>query len=65
MSETFNIKELSGYLKCSTSELRKLIRNQSIPYYRIGNKIFFKRLSIENWISEQENRNSKSGYYSV
>ena len=35
MNETFNIKELSEYLKCSISGIRKLVRCKRIPYFRI------------------------------
>ena len=31
----FNIKELADYLKVSQSGIRKLIRNKSIPFFRI------------------------------
>lgn len=54
MSENFNIKELSSYLKCSIAELRKLVKNNDIPYYRIGKKLFFKKTSIEYWIEQKE-----------
>ena len=57
MSENFNIKELSDYLKCSVSELRKLVKNNDIPYYRIGKKLLFKRVSIEYWIDQKEQSN--------
>ena len=58
MSETFTIKELADYLRCSVSELRKLIKNGEIPFYRVGKKIFFKHTSIEEWILQQENINT-------
>ena len=35
MNETFNIKELSEYLKFSISGIRNLVRSKKIPYYRI------------------------------
>lgn len=57
MEETFNVKEVSQYLKCSVSEIRKLIRDNTIPYYRIGNKIFCRKESIDKWITQQEVNN--------
>lgn len=57
MSETYNIKEVSQYLKCSVSGIRNLVRNKSIPYYRIGNRLFFKKESIDLWIQNQEETN--------
>jgi len=35
MNDTFSIKELSLYLKCSISGIRNLVRNKKIPYFRI------------------------------
>ena len=57
MNETFNIKEVSEYLKCSVSGIRNLVRNKSIPYYRIGNRLFFRKESIQLWIQSQEETN--------
>ena len=54
MTENYTIKELSEFLKCSISELRKLVRSNTIPYYRIGKKLFFKKASIDSWIAELE-----------
>ena len=54
MNETFTIKELAEYLKISISEIRYLVRNKSIPHFRIGAKLFFKKASIDNWIYEKE-----------
>ena len=57
MTETFNIKELSAYLHCSISGIRNLVREREIPFYRIGNRLFFKKSSIDLWISNQESNN--------
>lgn len=57
MNETFNIKEASIYLKSSISSLRKMVRNKSIPFYRIGNKLFFRKEAIDLWIYNQEQKN--------
>lgn len=63
--ETYNIKELSKYLKCSVSELRKLVKNRDIPFFRVGKKIFFKHTSIEEWILRQENINTNKNLEEV
>ena len=57
MNETFNIKELSTYLRCSISIIRKLVKENDIPFFRIGSKLFFKKTSIDNWINYKENNN--------
>lgn len=54
MNETFNIKEAAAYLHCSISTIRHLVRTKSICFYRIGNRLYFKRLSLEKWVEEQE-----------
>lgn len=35
MNETFTIKEVAKYLKCSISGVRNLVREGKIPFYRI------------------------------
>lgn len=51
--EILNIKEVSEYLHCSISTIRKLIRANQIPYFRIGNRLLFNREQIDNWIFSQ------------
>lgn len=63
MNEIFNIKEVSEYLKCSVSTIRNLVRNKEINFYRIGNRLFFKKSSIDNWISKQEFNNMQDSVY--
>lgn len=63
MNETFNIKEVSKYLKCSISGIRNLVRNKNIPFYRVGNRLFFKKSSIDLWIDEQEKNNMQDTIY--
>ena len=57
MNETLNIQELSSYLRCSVSEIRKLVKSKKIPFYRVGSKLFFKKDSINRWITQQEVNN--------
>lgn len=51
--EIMNIKELSDYLKISSSTIRRLIRKKEIPYFKISSQYFFSKLSINDWISKQ------------
>ena len=48
--EVFNINELSDYLHCSISMIRKLVREKKLPYFRIGNRLNFKKEMIDTWI---------------
>lgn len=54
MREVMNIKELSKYLKCSASCIRKLQREKKIPYFRVASKILFDKDKIDHWLSESE-----------
>ena len=50
--EIINIQELSSYLKISIPEIRKLVRQSNIPYFRIGNRLKFDLANINLWIEE-------------
>ncbi len=63
MNDTFNIKELAEYLKCSESLIRKYVRNKSIPYFRVGNRLFFRKETIDLWIQNQELQNMQQDTY--
>lgn len=64
-NETFNIKEVAQYLKCSVSGIRNLVRDKEIPFYRIGNRLFFKKASIDLWINNQEFSNMQESDYEI
>ncbi len=53
----FNIVELAEYLRCSPTTIRRLIKRQRIPFFRIGNKYNFNKKIIDNWIYEQSINN--------
>ena len=53
MDEIFDVKELTRYLRCSDSTVRKLIKNKEIPNFRIANRIYFKKALIDIWIQNQ------------
>lgn len=50
-----NIKELSKYLNCSISQIRKMIYENEIPYFRIGNRYMFNILIINSWVTNLHN----------
>lgn len=52
--QIFTVKELAEYLSCSVSSIRNLVRNSSIPCFRIGSKINFKKEAIDSWVCNQE-----------
>lgn len=53
----FNVPDLCEYLHISQSSARKLVRTNSIPYYRVLSKIFFDKNAIDSWIEKQQNKN--------
>ena len=53
MDEVFDVKELTKYLRCSDSTVRKLIKNREIPNFRVANRIYFKKALIDIWIQNQ------------
>ena len=55
----FDVKETAEYLNCSVSSIRKMVRNKEISFFRIGSKINFTQESIESWIKEQQELNSR------
>jgi len=59
MKEILDIKQLSNYLQVSISEIRKLVRQKNIPYFRIGNRLKFELANINLWIEELEEKNKK------
>ena len=59
-----NIKDLSSYLKISVSEIRKLVRQNKIPHFRVGNRIKFDINSINLWVEKMEQiQREKSLFY--
>lgn len=59
--EICDIQELSNYLKVSVSEIRKLVREKRVPFFRVGNRLRFDLKKINSWIEElQENEQKYS-----
>ena len=58
---------LTGY---TVKYLRLLISRHALPYYRRGNRLFFCRAEVENWMMGQripsnEEINAKASHYMV
>lgn len=54
-TDILNIKELSKWIHISQSMLRKLIYQNAIPFWKIGNRYYFKREIISKWILTKHN----------
>lgn len=58
-----DIKELSSYLRISVSEIRKLVKQNKIPHFRVGNRIKFELNTINLWIEKLEQKESKKSLF--
>ncbi len=61
--DIMNLKELTQYLKVSESMIRKLVREKSIKFFRIGNRLNFRKADIDEYIDKQCNENYKENKY--
>lgn len=53
MEEVFDVKEVADYLHCSQSTIRKLLKKNQIPSFRVAYRVFFKKSLIDLWINNQ------------
>ena len=60
--QIFNVKELAAYLNCSISSIRKLVRTNQIPNFRIGSKLNFNKELIDQWVYSQSMNNCGDDY---
>lgn len=58
-NKALGIKEASEFLGCGEWKLRQLVKENKIPYYRIGNRIKFSEQALEKWINSEMKRNYK------
>lgn len=58
-----NIKELSIYLQTSIPQIRKLVREKKIPYFRIGNRIKFDLNEINKWIEKLQKKEAEMSVF--
>ena len=61
--EICDIQTLSSYLKVSVSEVRKLVRENKVPYFRVGNRLRFDLKKINNWLEKLEEENVKKSLF--
>ena len=57
----FTLQEISQYLNIPKSTLYKLSQNNKIPSVKIGKQLRFRKSSIDNWLTEKEQRALPSG----
>lgn len=60
VNDICNIKDLSNYLKISVSEIRKLIKENKIPHFRLNSAIRFNLNTINEWVEKLEEKEKKT-----
>lgn len=50
MNDPMDIKELAAYLKMSVSAIYKFTSSDTIPHYKNGKRLYFKKEEINEWI---------------
>lgn len=60
--EIMNIKELCSWLHISQSMVRKLIYENKIPTFCIGNRYYFSKKIINKWILNKHNSIDIGGF---
>lgn len=58
-----NIDDLSSYLNISISEIRKLIKESDIPYFRIRSAYRFDLIKINEWVENLEKKEQEKVLY--
>lgn len=54
MKELCDIKTIAEYLNVSVPYIRKLVRAEAIPCFRIGNRIKFDIKEINEWVDSHK-----------
>ena len=52
----YSESELATYFHCNPRTLKRWRQTRSLPYRRIGGRIFYNKDSIARWLAEQEHR---------
>ena len=63
MKEICDIKYVSNYLQVSVPEVRKLVRMNEIPFFRVGNRLKFDINNINQWIEKLEEKEQQNSLF--
>ena len=61
--KVLNINETANLLRVSVSTIRKLVKDNKIPYFRVAYHLYFNQDSLEQWVNTQEEINSQQIVY--
>lgn len=56
--QTLTVKEVANYLGVHPDTIYAMVRHKEIPHVKLRNRIVFTKASIDQWIQEEENKNS-------
>ncbi len=48
---TFGIDEVARYLHLNRADIDRLVKNQDIPFERHGDRLVFRKVDIDSWVS--------------
>ena len=48
---TFNLEEAARYLHIERPDLERLVKNQDIPFERHGDRLVFRKVELDSWVS--------------
>ena len=48
---TFNLEEAARYLHLDRLDLERLVKNQDIPFERHGDRVVFRKIELDSWVS--------------
>ncbi|MCY3737917.1 MAG: helix-turn-helix domain-containing protein [Gemmatimonadaceae bacterium] len=54
------VAEVSEYLACSVSMVRRLAQRSEIPYYRLGRLLRFRRTDVDAWLEARHEGGASS-----
>lgn len=53
-SNIFDFNEASRFLKISDSTLRRMVRDEEVPYFKQRGNLFFRQIALNEWILRKE-----------
>jgi excisionase family DNA binding protein len=54
--QSMNISEVANYIKAAKSTIYGLTHKNTIPYYKLGKKLYFKKSEIDEWINSKKRK---------
>lgn len=57
--EILTLKDVAEHLKVTEKTIYRLLANNKIPAFKVGGSWRFRRVEIDLWIKDEENKNRK------